>query len=241
MLFLKIALQILAVTIAILVNRLDYVTHDKRTKKFKTGRRFLFVLSVCFLIASIIVTINDESAKNKELKEVTDRLNSHNSQLQKAQQLITGGNNFCYINLVPGGHSVDQPLLVAINDGNQPLYDVTFRMWDPADYGPNVEPMRTLDDFNKNAYNVNVGNLSPHAAKTIGQIELPDSDAKNYEITIIARNGTFIERMKLRRVNGAWKRAFRVHSGYNRDESTILIEKIDPDFPRDGGGAIQWE
>lgn len=241
MLLWKIVLQVLAVIIAMLISRLDYVTHDKRTRRFKSGRRWLFVFSICFLIASIIVIIKDEAAKNREVLALNDQLNALKHQVENAQKSITGGNNVCYINLVTSDADKQVAMLVIVNDGDYPLYDISFRMWDPADYGPNVQASKSLEDFNKMAINMNVGNLPPHSVRTLGSVKLPNGDIKNFEMTIIARNGSFTERFRLRKVSGNWKRAFRVHTGYNRDESTVLVQKADADFPADKDGKIHWE
>lgn len=55
----KIVLQVLAVGTMVLVNLLDYVNRDKRTRRFKLIRRILFTASGIFLIASIIVIVSD--------------------------------------------------------------------------------------------------------------------------------------------------------------------------------------
>jgi hypothetical protein len=239
-LFWKIALQILAVAIALLVNTLDYVTYDKRTRKFKKGRRVLFSLSVVFLVGSIIVLVKDESSKNNEVLELKNQLNTMGQHIKVTEQYVTGGESFFYVNLVSGGMN-DRLMLIAINEGNHPLYDISFRMWDPADYGAGAENLKTIEDFEKNAYNIDVGNLPPHSTKTLGRIQLPNSDAKNFEVTIIARNGIFNEQIRLRRVEGDWKVAYRVHAGFERNSSNKLLERSDPKFPRGVNGQIKWE
>jgi len=242
MFWLKVAPQILAVLIAIVVARLDYVTHDRRTREFKSGRLWLLVLLCVSLLINIVVVIEDDNAKTREAKELNDQLNSLKQQVESAQISITGGNNLCYVILDTGGVGGNDSMLDVVNDGDSPLYDVSFRMWDPADYGQDQKPSKSFEEFLARSVNVNVGNLNPHSVKMFGRKRLRDVDSQNFEIAIIARNGSFTERLRLRKVNGVWKRAFRVHSGYmNRDESTVLIEKVDADFPRDGTGKIHWD
>lgn len=202
MLFWKILLQVLAVAIALLINRLDYVTHDKRTYKFKIGRRLLFPLSIIFLAASIIVVVKDETAKNTEVKNITEQLSTLRQQAENTQKSITGGDNFCYINIVSDGTGENSPLLIAINDGDYPLYSISFRIWDPDDYGENAKLIKTLNEFNKKSYNFDVGDLNPHSVRILGHLSLPQSDLKNFEITLMAKNGTFTQQMRLRRING---------------------------------------
>lgn len=85
MLTIKITLQILAVMIAMLVNILDYVNHDKRTAKFKFSRKWLFILSGIFLIGSVIFTVWEDTnnkTKENELKSQLEKVQSQNNELQ---------------------------------------------------------------------------------------------------------------------------------------------------------------
>ena len=155
---------------------------------------------------------------------------------------VTGGNNFCYVNLVTGDTGENSATIVVVNAGNYPLYDISFRMWDPADYEKSSQISKSLEDFNRHALIKNVGNLNPHSVKSYESFILPDTDSKSFKVTINARNGAFTELLRLRKVDGVWKRAFRVHSGFmNQDESTLLIEKADSDFPRERNGKINWK
>jgi hypothetical protein len=90
-LFLKLILQIFAVALAILVNSLDYLWADKRTRKFKRGRLALFVLSFAFLIGGIIVTVNDDFQNRLEKQELTTRLD-----------VLSGGKNYCHVEFDAG-------------------------------------------------------------------------------------------------------------------------------------------
>jgi hypothetical protein len=70
LLILKITLQVFAVGVMILVNLLDYVTHDKETRQFKIARFVLFVVSGVFLIASIVVVVLDDLDKKDEIQKL---------------------------------------------------------------------------------------------------------------------------------------------------------------------------
>lgn len=85
LLSLKIVLQILAISIAVLGNGLSYIFSDKRTSKFKSWRKWLFVLSGIFLVGSIIVTIIegiDSAQKEQESKSQIEKLQNQNDVLQ---------------------------------------------------------------------------------------------------------------------------------------------------------------
>jgi hypothetical protein len=64
-LFFKILLQFLAISLILITSLMDYKWSDKRTKKFKKGRRFLIGLTFIFLIGSIIWTWFDYNENRK--------------------------------------------------------------------------------------------------------------------------------------------------------------------------------
>jgi hypothetical protein len=71
---LKILLQVIGVGIAFLVNLLDYVNRDKRTRRFKLTLRTLFVLSAAFLIVSVVFIVYDEHADNTKKQQLQREL-----------------------------------------------------------------------------------------------------------------------------------------------------------------------
>lgn len=74
MLAIRIVLQILAVSLALVVALLDYKWHDKRTKKFRVARRALLVLSVVFLAAAVAQTILEDHERRREAGDLQGRL-----------------------------------------------------------------------------------------------------------------------------------------------------------------------
>jgi hypothetical protein len=71
LLILKIVLQILAVAAALLANRLDYVTTERRTRAFKRGRQALQVISVIFLAGSILALVLDDLDKKRDIERLS--------------------------------------------------------------------------------------------------------------------------------------------------------------------------
>src|SRR5438045_327578 len=106
----------LAVALAMLVNGLNYVWSDKRTRKFKRGRQVVFILSILFLFGSIAVTINDDFQTRLEKQDLTTRLDA-----------LSGGNNYCHVEFDIGSVNSEGStpvLLHVINEGQYPAYDV---------------------------------------------------------------------------------------------------------------------
>jgi hypothetical protein len=69
----------------------------------------------------------------------------------------------------------------------------------------------------------------------MGSLKLPDSDEQKYIIDITARNGSVLQFLTCRRVNGVWKLAMKTHKMDN-----TVQETVEPDFPRDDTGNVQW-
>lgn len=208
-LFWKIVLQFLAVAIAVLVNVLDYVSFDKRTKKFRRRRRLLFGLSALFLIASILVVISDELAKRKEISDIANQLRTLQEQGEIAKRLVTGGDSYCYLNAIGAGDLQD---LVLIHQGDYPLYDLQIRMvdLDKFDAITKANPRVTLEELSKADQVYYLDTLNPNQAVRIGNLTLPaDRDEKSYNVFVLARNGELSELLRFRRFNGAWLRALR--------------------------------
>ncbi|MBV9928513.1 MAG: hypothetical protein JOZ96_26090 [Acidobacteria bacterium] len=238
-LFWKLALQLLAVVIAILVNVLDYVSSDKRTKKFRRRRQLLFALSGLFLIASVIVVIADELAKREEMAELSNRLNLLQQQGEIAKHLVTGGDSYCYLNAFGTANYRD---LILIHQGDFPLYDLQIRVvdLDKFDEITKANPNPSREQLSKAEYVHYLGTLNPNQAHIIGNLRLPtDKDEKGYNVFILARNGEFSEPLRFHRANGMWLQAFRVEKSGENPPKT-LIEKIDDGFPRNEKGNIDW-
>lgn len=119
MVWLKIVLQIVAVAVAYQVARLDYVTHDKRTRGFKSGLSWLRVLLILLVVGSVFVIWNDDQESNKIKTQLGDLRN----ELGNTKKAVTGGDNFPYVMIDMGE---DSGGLQVINPGDTPLYDAGF-------------------------------------------------------------------------------------------------------------------
>ena len=80
----KLLLQMTAVLMAVLPAILDYTWHDKRTVKFKRTRLALYLLCFFALIVSAVVTVQDERANERQVQELTTRLDDLRRQSEAA-------------------------------------------------------------------------------------------------------------------------------------------------------------
>ena len=150
---------------------------------------------------------------------------------------VTGGDSWCYLvlgGLSGGGNSA---LFTAVHQGDCPLYDVSARIVD-LDKFDLIKDNLSLEALAQAQTNLNLGNLSPKQATLLVTLEIPEKGVR-WNIFFSARNGSFDEKLRLVRVEGRWVSAMRV---MRRDggKQVVLVEQVDPQFPRDSKGAVEW-
>ena len=81
MIYFKVITQVLTCISGLIALLLDYKWHDKRRKIFKQSRNGLIILTVLSLIAGVIITVNDEKAKNSEITSLKKTIDTAKSTL----------------------------------------------------------------------------------------------------------------------------------------------------------------
>lgn len=256
-LFWKISIQFLAVAVLIIVSALDYVKIHKGTKKYKRIRLGLFALIFLSLIVNVYIVINDERLKQQEsealnkqiitLQQEAESLNKQIAALQQKSDIttnsVTGGDSYCYMMVF---HIDKDNMTASIRSDNKfPLYDIHFSVVDESVLKP-FSGFGVLSMWVRTATTIpriTIGNLSPNEFRLISNIKIPDSEDIKLLITFSARNGSFYQRLRLKKVNGEWKQAIIVKRGdylnENSDNPSIeLLRKADTDFPLDENGKI---
>ena len=76
MIWLKIGLQLLIGTLALLTVYIDYKWYDKRTKRFKIARNLLIVLTIVILSGSIFTTIKDHNLQEADKQYYKNKADS---------------------------------------------------------------------------------------------------------------------------------------------------------------------
>ncbi|MHC4198197.1 MAG: hypothetical protein ACYSRP_09905, partial [Planctomycetota bacterium] len=76
----------------------------------------------------------------------------------------------------------------------------------------------------------------------LGKCTLPNTQQQNFNVFISARNRFVTQLIRLQRIKGFWKSATKVtRKIYEENKSVVLLEKVDPEFPRNNTGQVQWE
>ena len=150
---------------------------------------------------------------------------------------VTGGDSWCYLVLSAPVNGEDSAFLIVVHQGDQPLYDVSARIVD-VDKFDLIKGNLSWDRFAETQINLRPGNLSPNQAAMLGTWGIPE-EGVHWNIFFAARNGFFEQQLRLLRIEGRWLSAIRVTRGHDEAEVTLL-EKVDPKFPRDSKGQVEW-
>jgi hypothetical protein len=149
---------------------------------------------------------------------------------------ISGGNSFPYFQIGMLDNNSNTGVLMAIHQGEHPLYDVNARIVDLQKF-EKVKDNISLASMSYCDTNISIGNMIPSHALMIRQWKLENEPAQSYNIFFTARNGGHTQLMRLQKINGIWVSATKVTKG----ESDVLYEKIDNNYPRDVDGNISWD
>ena len=166
-------------------------------------------------------------------------------QQQATLNNLTGGDSYCYLMLSnPGPNSA---FMTVVHSGDYTLFDVTMELLDLDRFEETLKQMPS-DVFRARKLSgrkIEPGNVSPGRALLMETVSLPPGNQLRLAIEIWARNGRFNEVLTLRKVNGSWKTAMKVERDNFTDKNpnatpTLLQQILDPQFPKDSKGQIQW-
>lgn len=176
------------------------------------------------------------AAKNEELAAKSDEI----ARLTKdSLAAITGGDSFCRVNLL-GRDDAQGPTVVVIHQGRYPLYEVAVRFADLRRWGQPLPPGMTAAQLLATDPQFHPGTLAPTSASQVGRVPALRDDAEGFNVFFSARNGFWMQKVRLRRVAGAWVMATRVVRDGGQPTEAVIFEKVDNGFPANAGGHVDW-
>ncbi len=149
---------------------------------------------------------------------------------------ISGGNSFPYFQIGMIDNNTNTGVLMAIHEGDHPLYDVNARIVDLQKF-EQIKNNISLASMSHSDTNISVGNMIPSHASMVQPWKLENDLEQSYNVFFTARNGGFTQLLRFKKINGKWVSATKVT---NR-ENEVLHEKIDDNYPKDANGNICWE
>jgi hypothetical protein len=145
---------------------------------------------------------------------------------------ITGGDSFCYLHVFKNPRFENRFRLMLINEGNFAMSKIQIRIVNLNEF--NTSEDFTLESLTKNT--ISVDELSGKMSQIIGEVDFNTKhNSINLNIFINARNGSFIQLLRIKKVGENWKYANRV-----KKEDDIIYEKISDEFPISENENI-WE
>lgn len=199
----------------------DRVERDKQQAQARQEEREAF--------KSIADSITASITENQKAFETTmDRIKGLAAATKDTVNEATGGDSFCFVDMgtIPEG-------LIAhlVQKGKYPVFDVRL----------NITDLNALDSATKSG--------APSllvSTRTFGTIDFlsrglwqplgvyvvePKEEYVRYNISIFARNGSFTELLRLKRLKeGGWTSALLVHASYDTKKG-IVFERIHRQFP----------
>lgn len=180
-------------------------------------------------LKSVAESITNSLTENQKTFEATvDRMKGLAAITKDTVNEATGGDSFCFVDMGP----IPEGLMAhLVQKGKYPVFDVRL----------NITDLNALDSAIKSgAPSLLVGTrtfgtidfLSQGLWQPLGVYPLdPKEEYVRYNISIFARNGSFTELLRLRRLKeGGWTSALLVHASYDTKKG-IVFQRIHREFP----------
>lgn len=195
------------------------------------------------LLGAILVAIGGfwASVKNSHSQEKIVELNNI------IASSITGGDSFCFLALstLDSGPQKDNPMVIVLQQGRFPVYDVSIRIKDQDKIEAvmksesNWKDGLMLEHLNQDSIEIKPGVCPPQTAAMWGRLPLGTGNYRRFEVEIAARNGLLHQQIRCKRVKGHWKIASKVTRNIG-STSEVVYERIAQEFPRNIKGQIEW-
>lgn len=157
---------------------------------------------------------------------VSNVLERLETQTHELTSYMDGGDSFCAFNIYLQGDN--QSYWLAETHGKYPMYNVSARvidldLYDETSREPQVAGAETY---------IEIGDLSLDGAHISKLFELGDSGSRRFNVFFVAKNGSFVQNIKYKLVDGEWTWATKVFDG------TGELARLDHNFPPDDLGHI---
>jgi hypothetical protein len=175
----------------------------------------------------------EEGLAEIQLK-IQSMLSELDSKTRELAGFITGGDSLCYFSAAPVAPNLLAHLAV-VHHGTHPLYGVVARIVD-LEIMDQFKDAFTAENLQKAETHHAVGDLAPGHAKMLpGIMSMGAGDVRRFNVFFSARNGSFHQLLRFRRVDGTWHTAIKVEGPHSR------FEDVKPGFPRNASGEVEWD
>jgi hypothetical protein len=229
----------LATVVAYVIIGATVFSLDRQNREAEERRKLAEVQSQASL-AAIQKATNGTARLQVRNTELQERLLAMSREIASLAQAgirtTTGGDSFAYIHTWVASNTA---ILSVAHRGRYPLYEVKVRIYDQTwpEGSPPHATFAALKEFPvipPHAFLLLHGDASGVAS---GGPDLSHQDEAYFVVSFTARNGGWMQQVKLRRVGEQWQVATQVTRRVGRIH-TILLEWADAGFPRTD--KIRW-
>jgi gas vesicle protein len=176
------------------------------------------------------------AAKNAEIAQKSEEIAQKSEEIadlnKRIAGLVTGGDGFCYLWLTNIDSRKNLATLSSFQQGEFPIYDVDARIVD-LQHLKQKKPPFALDNFLAGQIFLNLGTMRVDGIKMLSSnFPLSQSEKRDFNVFFTARNGAYMQFLRLRRVQHEWRQATRVIV-----DEKVVFEKVDKGFPKD---QLDW-
>lgn len=182
-----------------------------------------------------------ETRTNEIIAKIEHSLNStQNTFKESTVEIInnlTGGDSVAFLRPVISSLRNNECETRVQHCGKYFAFDVKGYIIDFAQIGE-LAGKEVPRNFNKTFQAFKLGDLLP-GFTTDGPTIRVDTNSNKIHLNVFytARNGSYIQFIRMEKVNQQWKLATQVKF---RDREEIIFERIDLDFPKNSSGTIDW-
>jgi hypothetical protein len=218
---------------------LDYIWHDRRTKEHRRTLTVLQAAVLALLVFSVVAVAVDHRSQEKTVRGLQADLNRARKEVR---DYAMGGDSFCYLSLAAFKPGANATSIRLVSMGDYPLYDVQVTVRDLDDVDKLTASKLTGEQLLAAMMrgSTRIGELSPNVSQRFGSLEIRAGAEKRYAVQIEARNGTFMQQIRLRKIEGQWLVATTVHTAAPGKAPAFpqipVFERVDKGFPLNGHG-----
>jgi len=143
---------------------------------------------------------------------------------QTTMNALTGGESFCYVEMRQLGNT-QSIIAILLQRGSNPVQNVEVQVMDIDLLKPPVD-MASLARAQRN-FSIPFLRVGTYFTQLFQFTPDASTQSKKYNVTMVARNGRFTERIRLRLVKGTWLSAKRVDASYYSKRFGLVLEEID--------------
>jgi len=228
----------------ILILFTGYNTYLARTAAETAARRLDDSIKSLETSSKAITTMSAETVRvghlNTQLQErLLEQTKTITSLSKESINTTTGGSSFGYISLL-NICSSDSWIPAFVHIGKYPLYGVSARITDLDKFRKMPKDSSLLDWFSANT-NIDIGDIVEGFGKLYFEKSIPivrDNVEHSYNIFITARNGYWMQFLKVINLNGKCSTATRIYK--EGTPKKLVFEQIMDDFRRNHKGKIDW-